>query len=128
MTKRLVAMLAVLAGLAMPTLATADLAPELQVELQSAMLAHLDEIAPDGAYTYLDTDLGALRTVYPANVHPFVVEAGGDYFVCSEMIDEDGNNLTADFLVRRVGDVYRVVQVLIDDRAALQALMAQAGR
>lgn len=103
----------------------ADVPAELQVELQTAMLVHLDAIAPDGVYTYLDTGSQTLRTVYSANVHPMVVQAGDAFFVCSEFIDEAGERLTADFLVRKVGEEYRVVQTILGDRAALMALMAQ---
>ena len=63
----------------------------------------------------------AIRTVYPANVHPFVIAAGADYFVCSEMIDETGNTITADFLVREIGGTYRVVQMIVNDRGSVQA-------
>lgn len=128
--KRLhLATLALVVGLALPVAdAAADVPAELQVELQTAMLTHLDTIAPDGVYTYLDTGSQTLRTVYSANVHPMVVQAGDAYFVCSEFIDEDGERITADFLVREVGDGYRVVQMILDDREALMALAEQAGQ
>ena len=103
----------------------AEISTELQVELQSAMLNHLDEVAVDGAYTYVDTKADQLMTVYPANIHPFVVPIGEDYFVCSEMIDEEGNTLTADFLVREISGEYRVVQSIMNDREAVQAAMSK---
>ncbi len=89
------------------------------------MLHHLDEMVVDGAYSYVDPKSQSLKTVYPANIHPMVVPFGNDYFLCSEMIDENGNNLTADFLVREVGGEYRVVQTLIDDRPAMMAALAK---
>jgi hypothetical protein len=106
----------------------ADIPADLQVKLQGAMLEHLDAVAVDGAYSYVDPKSQAVKTVYPANIHPMVVPFGDDYFVCSEMIDEDGNNLTADFLVREIGGEYRVVQTLIDDRQAMMAAMAKLGQ
>jgi len=106
----------------------ADIPAELQVELQSVMLNYIDQIAPEGAYRYVDTETNTLRTVYPANIHPFVIQAGDDYFVCAELIDEDGNNLTADFLVRAIEGEYRVVQLVIGDRAAIQAIMANVAQ
>ncbi len=121
--------LALVAGLVLPaTGAIADVSTELQVELQTAMLVHLDTIAPGGVYTYLDSGTQTLRTVYTANVHPMVVQAGDEFFVCSEFIDDDGERLTADFLVRKVGDSYRVVQTILGDRAALMALVEQGGQ
>jgi hypothetical protein len=106
----------------------ADIPAELQVKLQGAMLRHIEEIVVDGAYTYIDAKDQALKTVYPANIHPMIVPFGIDYFVCSEMIDENGNNLTADFLVRKVGDEYRVVQTLIDERPTMMAALAKLGK
>lgn len=106
----------------------ADIPADLQVKLQSAMLQHLDEIVVDGAYSYVDPKSQTVKTVYPANIHPMVVPFGDDYFVCSEVIDEGGDNLTADFLVREVGGSYRVVQVLIDDRQAMMAAMTKLGQ
>jgi hypothetical protein len=106
----------------------ADIPADLQVKLQGAMLRHIEEIAVDGAYTYVDTHGQALKTVYPANIHPMIVPFGEDYFVCSEVIDEDGNNLTADFLVREIRGEYAVVQTLIDDRQAMMAAMQKLGQ
>ena len=103
----------------------AEISTDLQVKLQGAMLNHLDEVAVDGAYTYVDTKADQLMTVYPANIHPFVVPIGEDYFVCSEMVDEQGNTLTADFLVREIGGEYRVVQSIMNDREAVQAAMSK---
>ena len=100
---------------------------ELQVELQAAMLTHVDAVAVDGAYTYLDTKTDTLTTVYPANVHPFVVAVGDDYFVCSEMIDEAGDTVTADFLVRSVDGSYRVVQMIVNDREAVESAIKNIG-
>ncbi len=106
----------------------ADIPTELQVKLQGAMLRHIEEIVVDGAYTYVDPKDQAVKTVYPANIHPMVVPFGTDYFVCSEMIDENGNNLTADFLVRQVGGEYRVVQTIINDRPAMMAALTKLGK
>lgn len=125
MTRQMFAALAVL----LPASGwAADIPADLQVELQTTMLNYLDEVAVDGAYTYLDTEQDQMMTVYPANVHPFVIQVGDAYFVCSEMIDEEGNTLTADFLVREIGGDYRVVQAILGDRDAVRALMSNAGQ
>lgn len=104
-----------------------ELPTGLQVELQSAMLTYTDSLLVDGGYGYVDTRTGEARVVYPANVHPFVVVFGDDYFVCSEMVDDDGGRVTADYLVRRVGDDWRVVQLILDDRAAIERALARLG-
>ena len=106
----------------------ADVPADLQVKLQGVMLRHIEQIVVDGSYTFVDSKNQALKTVYPANVHPMVVPFGDDYFVCSEVIDDDGNNLTADFLVREIEGEYTVVQILIDDRQAMVAAAAKLGQ
>jgi hypothetical protein len=107
--------------------AAADIPTEVKAKLQSAMISHVDGVMVDGSYTYLDTTTNAFETVYPANVHPMVILAGSDYFVCSEMITEGGDTVTADFLVREVSGDYKVVQMIVNNRGALQAAMKNIG-
>jgi hypothetical protein len=106
----------------------ADLSVEIQVKLQAAMVTHVDAVVVDGAYTYVDTQSGRLKTVYPSNVHPFVLEIGDDFFVCSEMISEVGETVTADFLVRNFEGSFRVVQMIIDNRAAVESAVEQSSQ
>ena len=105
----------------------ADLSAEVQVKLQTVMMNHVDAVLVDGAYTYVDTQSGRLKTVYPANIHPYVVDVGEDYFVCSEMISEDGDSVTADFLVRKIEGSFRVVQMIVNDRAAVEDAIKHIG-
>ena len=120
-------MIAAIALLFAGSALAAEIPTELQVELQGAMLRHIDEISVDGRYTYVDPKVQVVKAVYPANVHPMIVPFGSDYFVCSEVLDENGNNLTADFLVREIDGEQRVVQMLIDDREAMMAAMKKLG-
>ena len=123
--RRLLPALALL-GFATPAIA-ADIPAEVQIRLQVAMQEFVDERTVDGAYSYIDGESAKLRTVYPANVHPMVLAYGDDYFVCSELVDETGESLTADFLVRKIGDEYRVVQFILDNRPLVSAAMSKAG-
>ena len=111
--------------LPLATPAVAEIPTDLRVALQGAMLSHVDSVSVDGAYTYLDTTTDTLRTVYPANVHPMVVTVAGAYFVCSEMVTETGEQITADFLVREVAGEWTVVQAVLNDRASLEAAMSK---
>ena len=77
--------LAIGAILAGPATAWGDIPTDVKAKLQSAMIAHVDGVMVDGAYTYLDTTSNTIETVYPANVHPMVIPAGDDFFVCSEI-------------------------------------------
>jgi hypothetical protein len=116
-------------GLLLTSLAHAEeQSAALQVELQTAMLTYTESIFVDGSYSYIDTKTDALKTVYLANAHPFVLSMGNDFVVCSEMIDDAGNNITADYLVRRIEGKYKVVQMLIDDRESLKNAMSKLGK
>ena len=115
--------LALIAELMLTPAYADELSTELQVELQSAMLTFNDSILVDGSYRYLDTTSDTMRIVYPANAHPFIVTLGDDYFVCSEFINDKGVTITADYLVRQVGEQYKVVQMILDDRESLQQAM-----
>ena len=113
----------------LPTVALADEIPaDLQVKLQQAMLKHLDEVMVDGAYTYVDTKERSADTIYMANIHPMIIQFGDGYFVCSEMVDGQGKNRTADFLVRPIRGEYRVVQMIVNDRDAVTAAMSKPSR
>ena len=101
----------------------AEISPEIQVQLQAAMQQYIDQVSTEGAYTYIDYKSEDLKTVYPANVHPMVLSLGKDYFVCAEMVDENGSHITADFLVRKFGDDYRVVQMILDNRPVVESAM-----
>ena len=119
--------LTLIAGLVLAPANAGKLSTELQVELQTAMLTYNDSILADGSYRYLDTRSDSMRIVYPANAHPFVVTLGEDYFVCSEFINDKGNTITADYLVRKIGGQYKVVQMILDDRESLQRAMKKMG-
>lgn len=104
-----------------------NMSAEQKAQFQSAMIAHVENVSVDGAYTYLDTKTGSIKTVFPANVHPFVVQVGPNVFVCSEMITEDGETVTADFMVANIDGELRVVQMLVNNRDALKAAMKKTG-
>jgi hypothetical protein len=124
MEMRMASFLAI--GLLLASLARAEeQSAALQVEMQTAMLTYTESIFVDGSYSYIDTQADALKTVYLANVHPFVLTMGSDFVVCSEMIDDTGNSITADFLVRRIEGKYKVVQMLLDDRESLKNAMSK---
>ena len=100
-----------------------SMSAEQKAQFQSAMISHVEAVSVDGAYTYLDTKTQAIKTVYPANVHPFVVKVAGKVFVCSEMVTETGETVTADFMIEEIDGSYRVVQMLVNNRDALKAAM-----
>ena len=47
----------------------------------------------------------------------------GAIFVCSEVITEKGDRITADFLTIPVGDGYKIVEVIMNNRASVKKMM-----
>ncbi|MCA1940358.1 MAG: hypothetical protein LDL26_05115 [Caenispirillum bisanense] len=126
--KTLVAAAAVALCLVATTARAADLPADVQANLQSSMHGYLDSVSVGGAYRFLDPTTSKVTVLYPANTHPMVLGFGDDFFVCSDMVDESGTSHTADFLVRRFGEEYRVVQMLVGQRAVVEAAMKAAGK
>ena len=120
--------LLLIAGLALTPAYAGRLSTELQVKLQTAMLAYNDSILVDGQYSYLDTRSDSMRVAYPASAHPVVVTLGDDYFLCSEFINDEGNTITADYLIKKSGKQYKVVQMILDDRQSLQNAIRKMGK
>jgi dihydroxyacetone kinase len=44
------------------------------------------------------------------------------------MVDANGQSTTADFLVRKIGDSYHVVQMLVGERPLVEAAMKKMGQ
>jgi hypothetical protein len=102
-----------------------DVTPEVQIALQSALQSYMSDVLNDGGLTYIELTTGNLQTVYPASIHPIVVPFGSDYFLCSEVVTDDGTTLTADFLLREIDGQFRVVQRLIDQRDVMKLAMSK---
>ncbi len=107
---------------------SADVPAEVQANLQSTMQSYVDSVSTDGGYTYLDNESASTRTLYPANTHPMIIPYQDGYFLCSDMVDDQGVSHPADFLVRKIGDEYKVVQMLVGQRPLVEAAMKKAAQ
>jgi len=47
----------------------------------------------------------------------------GAIFVCSEVVTENGDRITADFLTVPVGDGYEVIEVIMNNRPSIKKMM-----
>jgi hypothetical protein len=47
----------------------------------------------------------------------------GAIFVCSEVVTENGDRITADFLTVPVDGGYRIVEVIMNNRPAVEKMM-----
>ena len=92
-----------------------------QLTLAQWMKARADDT---GRFVFVDRQSNELVGGYSANVHPMIVPyKDGAVFVCSEVVTEKGDRITADFLTVKVGDKYEVVEVIMNNRASVKKMM-----
>ena len=77
-----------------------------------------------GRFLFVDRQTNDLMGGYSANVHPMIVPyKDGTVFVCSEIVTDNGDRVTADFLTVKVGDDYKIVEVIINNRDSVKKMM-----
>ena len=77
-----------------------------------------------GKFFFVDRQTNELIAGYSANVHPMIVPyKDGAIFVCSEVVTEKGDRITADFLTVPVEGGYKVVEVIMNNRPSVKKMM-----
>ena len=83
-----------------------------------------DRSDDSGKFYFVDRKANELVAGYSANVHPMIVPyKNGAIFVCSEVVTENGDRITADFLTVPVGDGYKIVEVIMNSRPSVKKMM-----
>ena len=47
----------------------------------------------------------------------------GVVFVCSEVVTDNGHRITADFLTMKIGNEYKVIEVIMNNRSSVKKMM-----
>ncbi len=97
----------------------ADMNVEIRVQLQTAMVDHIDYNSVDGRFVYYDDESGDILRLHPANLHPKIIVAGEYYVLCTDFLTEAGQRLDVDFLARRTDGEYRIFQTLANGHKQL---------
>lgn len=110
-----------------PAAAVADASDALKkTELQSSLLRFLDSGSNDsGAFRIIDRNTGIVVNAHPGALHPRIIPFGTDYVLCIEMYDDSGGRHDADFVLRKDGDSWVVVDVLFNQRALLKTALSE---
>ena len=112
-----------------------SLSLERKAVLQASLSHYIASVSSeDGGFSYLDRQDARIKTAYPASLHPKILIIGDSYFLCITMLDEAGNKIEADFLLRAKTnahlplspDDFIVTDTIIGNRALLKAAMIQA--
>ena len=114
---------AIAASLILPSAVLAD---ELQdkVKLQEALSTFLDMRDVDGQITLLDQNDNQLKSVYLSGNHPMIVPLNnGNYFLCADGYDEEGNQVQLDFLVTPKSEGFMVVDAMLNARSSVKQVV-----
>lgn len=95
-----------------------------KVKLQESLAQFLDARSTDGQLVLLDQNDSSLKTVYLAGSHPMIVPLkGGNYFLCADGYDIQGNEVQMDFLVKPDGEGFRVIDAMLNARASVKTIV-----
>ncbi len=105
--------------------AAEEVSAEIKAKAQLTLAQWMKDRSDDtGKFYFVDRQTNDLVAGYSANVHPMIVPyKNGSVFVCSEVVTENGDRITADFLTVPVGDSYRVVEVIMNNRSSIKKMM-----
>ena len=106
-------------------LAGEEVSAEIKAKAQMTLANWVKERADDsGKFFFVDRQTNELIAGYSANVHPMIVPyKDGAIFVCSEVVTEKGDRITADFLTVPVEGGYKVVEVIMNNRPSVKKMM-----
>ena len=102
-----------------------EVSAEVKAKAQLTLAQWMKDRSDDsGKFYFVDRQANELIAGYSANVHPMIVPyKDGAIFVCSEVVTENGDRITADFLTVPVGDGYKVIEVIMNNRPSIKKMM-----
>jgi hypothetical protein len=102
-----------------------DISAEDKAKAQLTLVKWMKARSDDkGRFLFVDRQTNDLMGGYSANVHPMIVPyKDGTVFVCSEIVTDKGDRVTADFLTVKVGDEFKIVEVIMNNRDSVKKMM-----
>ena len=102
----------------------AEISAEIKAKTQLSMAEFMKSRSDaDGRFHFVDDKTNTAAFGFSANVHPMVVPYGQHIFVCSEVVLENGERITADFLTVKIDGAYKVVEVIMNNRDRVKGMM-----
>ena len=119
----LVAPIAIAVSLTLPQTVLADGLQD-KVKLQEALSSFLEVRNVDGQITLLDQNDSKLKSVYLSGNHPMIVPLkNGNYFLCADGYDVEGNRVQMDFLVTPQAKGFLVVDAMLNARPSVEQVV-----
>jgi len=121
----LLGLVAVLCVFSSQNAAAEEVSAEVKAKAQLTLAQWMKDRSDDtGKFYFVDRQNNELVAGYSANVHPMIIPyKNGAIFVCSEVVTENGDRITADFLTVPVGDGYKVIEVIMNNRPSVKKMM-----
>lgn len=117
----LVLMLAIFSVVAIADEISAEDKAKVQLTLVKWIKSRSDD---KGRFLFVDRQTNDLMGGYSANVHPMILPyKDSAVFVCSEIVTDNGDRVTADFLTVKVGDAYKIVEVIMNNRDSVEKML-----
>ena len=102
----------------------AEISAEIKAKTQLSMAEFMKSRSDaDGRFHFVDDKTNKAAFGFSANVHPMVVPYGQHIFVCSEVVLENGERITADLLTVKIDGAYKVVEVIMNNRDRVKGMM-----
>ena len=102
----------------------AEISAEIKAKTQLSMAEFMKSRSDAGGrFHFVDDKTNKAAFGFSANVHPMVVPYGQHIFVCSEVVLENGERITADFLTVKIDGAYKVVEVIMNNRDRVKGMM-----
>ena len=121
----LLGLVAVLCVFSSQNAAAEEVSAEVKAKAQLTLAQWMKDRSDDtGKFYFVDRQANELVAGYSANVHPMIIPyKNGAIFVCSEVVTENGDRITADFLTVPVDDGYKVIEVIMNNRPSVKKMM-----
>ena len=100
-----------------------DVSAEMKIKLQDLMNSFIEEISVDGKMIYIDTQSDKLNGLYFSSAHPMYVPHEGNFFLCTEGVDDEGNTHLVDFYAKENDGEYKIVDVSVDSRDTTKKIL-----
>jgi hypothetical protein len=102
-----------------------EISAEDKAKVQLTLVKWIKSRSDDkGRFLFVDRQTNDLMGGYSANVHPMILPyKDGAVFVRSEIVTDNGVRVTADFLTVKVGDAYKIVEVIMNNRDSVEKML-----
>ena len=87
------------------------------------MQQHIERQLVNETILHLDVESGEVKTFYPTQAHPMILQMGEHFVLCADLRDEAGKSTPLDLYMAPKGKRFVVYHTEIGNRKPLKRLM-----